>query len=110
MPRQFSYFLESNFFDVFSKSRKASKLYTKVELQSPAQTRVLLPFPKDLPSFRLRVFPKDLLSFALFLIWQNKFPYLPFHVTIIWSTITLLIQFYSLSLSYFNPFLFVYLS
>ena len=36
---------------------------------------ILPPFPKDLPSFRLRVFPKDLPSFALFLIWQNKFPY-----------------------------------
>ena len=71
---------------------------------------LLPPFPKDLLSFRLRVFPKDLPSFALFLIWQNKFPYLPSHVTIIWSTITLLIQFYSLSLSYFNPFIFVYLS
>ena len=71
---------------------------------------ILPPFPKDLSSFRLRVFSKDLPSFALFLIWQNKFPYLPSHVTIIWSTITLLIQFYSLSLSYFSPFLFVYLS
>ena len=70
---------------------------------------ILPPFPEDLPSFRLRVFPKDLPSFALFLIWQNKIPYLASHVTIIWSTITLLIQFYSLSLPYFNPILFVYL-
>ena len=72
---------------------------------------ILPPFPKDLPSFRLRVFPKDLPSFDLFLVWQNKFPYLPSHVTIIWSTITLLIQFYSISLSYLTPFyLFIYLN
>ena len=44
---------------------------------------LLPPFPKDLPTFRLRVFSKDLPTFALFLIWQNKFPYLPSHVTII---------------------------
>ena len=84
---------------------------TKINMSYLLKTEeVLPPFPKDLPSFHLRVFPKDLPSFALFLIWQNKFPYLPSHVTIIWSTITLSIQFYSLSLSYFNPFLFVYLS
>ena len=44
--------------------------------EKTSQPIVLPPFPKDLPSFRLRVFPKDLPSFALFLIWQNKFPYL----------------------------------
>ena len=53
---------------------------------------LLPPFPKDLPSFRLSVFPKDLPYFTLFLIW-NFFPFLPSHVPIIWSTITLLIQF-----------------
>ena len=57
-----------------------------ISFSSDIELYYILPlFPKDLPSFRLRVFPKDLPSFALFLIWQNKFPYLPSHVTIIYG-------------------------
>ena len=68
------------------------------------------PFHKDLLSLRLSAFLEDLPSFTLFLIW-NFFPLFTIHVPITWSTITLLIQLYFLSLSYFNPFyLLIYLN
>ena len=99
------------FFKVLSCQKKFKRLlFTKSD--------ILPPFLKDLPSFRLSTFSKDLPSFTLFLIWIF-FPFLPSHVPIIWSTITgllyrlstLLIQFYSISLSYFDPFyLFIYLN
>ena len=63
---------------------------------------VLYPFSQNIPSFRLSAFLKDLHSFTLFLIWNFIFAFLPSHVSIIWSTITLLIQLYSLSLYYFT--------
>ena len=72
---------------------------------------ILHPVHKDPPSFRLSAFPKNSPTFTLFLIWQF-FAFLPSHVPITWSTITLLIQFYSLSLSStLTPFyLFIFLN
>ena len=68
--------------DIYTSIYYASTLNVCKLSYSNIYNVILPPFPKDLPSFHLRVFPKDLPSFALFLIWQNKFPYLPSHVTI----------------------------